>query len=57
MIDINDYTCPLNKSEKERVSFVDFVDHWVRIDKTKVDAIFVGGKILIKEEDYKKLFS
>ena len=42
---------PLSESETLAIQFVDFVDLRVKAKDTWVTAIFVGGKIWIKEED------
>lgn len=56
-MDIEKFNCPLGSSERKEVEFIDFVSLRIKVNSKWIPAIFKGGKIHIKEEAYKSLFS
>ena len=56
-MNIEEFSCPLDNSEKKTVEYVDLADLRVKVNGRWVPAIFKDGGIRLREEDYKKLFS
>ena len=56
-MNIEDFSCPLGNSEKKAVKYIDFVSLRIKVNGKWIPAIFKDGKIHVKEEAYKSLFS
>ena len=57
MLNIHDFTHPLNGAQKREIQFSDFTKNKIKIHDIWIDAVFIKGQISIKAEDYYKIFS
>ena len=56
-MNFENFSRPLGDSKKKDVEFVDLADLRIKVNSKWIPAIFKGGRIYIKEESYKNLFS